>query len=137
MMTSREVVRRALEFRNPERLPFWQGVDPETPNDLHICFCLERNRTGRFLRCESPMDDWGCQWERADSLTMGQVVGHPLADWSASHRWRPPNPVDPFYFEGLETAAEQAGDRYFGLAMGFNLTERHRALRGFENAMID
>jgi hypothetical protein len=38
-MTSRELVERAIEFGTPERLPFWQHVLPDVPDD--VCDCWE------------------------------------------------------------------------------------------------
>jgi len=41
-----------------------------------------------------------------------QVVEHPLADWSALDRYRPPDPLNPFYYERIEPLLDEAGDRY-------------------------
>lgn len=68
---------------------------------------------------------------------MGQVVGHPLADWSALDHYRPPDPRNPYYFERLEPLVDQAGDRYVAVTSHFNLIERFHMLRGFAAAMED
>jgi hypothetical protein len=37
-------------------------------------------------------DDWGCVWRFPINGLDGQVVEHPLEDWSAFKSYRPPRP---------------------------------------------
>jgi len=144
MMTGRELVTRALEFRNPDRLPFIQHKIPDLPDDVLECFEVDRAKAGWFLD-HPDWDDWGCLWQSVDPShkhDIGQVVHHPLDDWSAFDRaaasqWRPPNPRDPFYYERIEPVLAQAGGRYVMLSSSMVLNERHRALRGFDKALLD
>jgi uroporphyrinogen-III decarboxylase len=76
-------------------------------------------------------------WARTEHKNMGQVVGHPLAEWSAFDRYRPPNPTNPFYFERIEPLLEQAQDRYVAVTSHFNLIERLHMLRGFAAMLED
>ena len=100
-MNSRELVRRAIEFEKPERLPFWQHVFDDIPDDVCDCWEMDRGRNGWFF--DNPVtDDWGCGWEKTEQKNMGQVVHHPLADWAALDTYVPPDPKDPFYFDRLE-----------------------------------
>ena len=76
-MTPRENMKRALEFRRPERLPingygehtdtWWIGAEqikpPQAANDPNL-------------------DQWLCRWDHTDQPNMGQVKGHPLEDLS-------------------------------------------------------
>jgi len=88
-MTSREIVACAIEFRRPPRLPFWQHEDPAAPDDVCDIWEMDRAEAGWFF--DHPgVDDWGCRWERTEVDNMGQVTGHPLAEWSALHTYRPP-----------------------------------------------
>ena len=77
-MTGTELVRKAVLFEDPERVPrdlpepwgsdfLWVGPDadadwkPAVPGE----------------------DEWGCVWEKPPSgKTMGQVTGHPLGDYA-------------------------------------------------------
>jgi uroporphyrinogen decarboxylase len=68
---------------------------------------------------------------------MGQVVGHPLADWSALEGFRPPDPRNPFYFQRIEPELDKAGERYVAVTCHFNLLERLHMLRGFAACMED
>ncbi len=68
---------------------------------------------------------------------MGQVVGHPLADWDALSSYHPPNPRIRFYFERIEDEIKDAGDRYVVLTSHFNLFERLHMLHGFAKTLED
>ena len=100
-MDSREIVRRAIEFRHPPRLPFWQHAISSAPDDVCDIWEMDRAAAGWFFDHAGP-DDWGCGWSRTATKNMGQVVEHPLADWSALDRFRPPDPRKAFYFERLD-----------------------------------
>ncbi len=144
-MNSREIVRRAIEFDAPPRLPFFLGtswsnklsaVIENFPNDVCDCWEMDRQENGWFF--DNPaQDDWGCQWERTDVNNMGQVVGHPLADWRALPSFKPPDPRNPFYFERIEKDIKDAGDRYVVITSHFNLFERLHMLHGFAGALED
>jgi len=136
MMTGRELVTRALKFANPERLPFCQADIPEWPNDMLFCVAMDQHKGGWSLTTIGD-DDWGCKWQRLDTFSVGQVVGHPIEDWSAFDRYRPPDPRDPFYYDNAEPIIAQADDRYVVVTRCMNLIERHHCLRGFANAMMD
>jgi len=135
-MQAREIVRRAIEFDHPPRLPFWQRELPGVPDDVWETREMDRAEAGWFF--DNPAtDDWGCRWARTEHKNMGQVVGHPLADWSAFDRYRPPNPRNPFYFERIEPLLAQAQNRYVAVTCHFNLIERLHMLRGFEAMLED
>lgn len=135
-MTSRELVRRAIEFRCPERIPFCQRAVPFAPDDVWDVWELDRAEAGWFFDNAAP-DDWGCRWARTEKKNMGQVVGHPLADWSALDGYRPPDPRREFYFQRLGPLLDQAGDRYVLVTSHFNLIERLHMLHGFRQTMED
>lgn len=135
-MQPREIVRRAIEFDKPPRLPFWQRELPDVPDDVWETREMDRAEAGWFF--DNPvMDDWGCRWARTEHENMGQVVGHPLDDWSAFRHYRPPDPKNPFYFERLGPKLEGAGERYVVVSCHFNLIERLYMLRSFPAMMED
>ena len=135
-MHSREIVRRAIEFQSPPRLPFWQHDVPWAPDDVWDLWEMDRAEAGWFFD-NAATDDWHCRWERTEVKNMGQVVGHPLAEWSALDRFRPPSARNPFYYERLGPLLEEAGDRYAVVTCHFNLIERLHMLRGFAAVMED
>ncbi len=135
-MTSREIVERAITFGRPERLPFWQHVFTDIPDDVCDCWEMDRGKAGWFF--DNPtLDDWQCGWARTEQKNMGQVVHHPLRDWSAFAAYRPPDPRDPFYFERLAGEIAQAHDRYVVVTSHFNLFERLHMLHGFAETLVD
>jgi len=136
-MERREIVRRAIEFGSPPRLPFWQHVIADVPDDVCDCWEMDRARRGWFFD-HAVEDDWGCGWAVTPTCkNMGQVVHHPLADWARLDSYRPPDPRDPFYYERIEADIAQAGDRYVVVACHFNLMERLHMLHGFSQTLVD
>jgi uroporphyrinogen decarboxylase len=138
-MDRREIVRRAIKFQQPPRLPFWQHWNhklPEFPDDVCNIWELDRAQAGWFFDNARP-DDWGCGWSATDLKNMGQVTACPLADWSALDRYRPPDPRNPFYYERLEPRLAQADDRYVCLTAHSLLFSRLHKLRGFAETLED
>lgn len=138
-MQRREIVRRAIEFRVPPRLPFWQHWNhklPAFPDDVCNIWELDRAQAGWFFDQALP-DDWGCGWSATDVKNMGQVTACPLADWSALDAFRPPDPRNPFYYERLGPLLDEAGDRYVCLTAHSLLFSRLHKLRGFAEALED
>ena len=71
-MTGREMVKRAIEFRRPPRLPFWQHQVADAPDDVCDCWEMDRQKAGWFFD-QIGEDDWGCGWANAGTKNMGQV----------------------------------------------------------------
>lgn len=144
-MERREIVRRAIEFDNPPRLPFFVGSFWNTklaefiadfPNDVCDCWEMDRQKAGWYFDNAAP-DDWGCMWRSTDRNNMGQVVSHPLEDWAKLKTYKLPNPHDPFYFERIDSTIKNAGDKYVVITSHFNLIERLEMLHGFSKTHED
>lgn len=138
-MDPREIVRRAIEFRYPPRLPFWQHWNHKTPwapDDVCNIWEMDRAEAGWFF--DRPvMDDWGCRWSSTDLKNIGQVVDYPLGEWSDLDHYRPPDPRNRFYYERLGPMLDEAGDRYVVLTAHSLLFSRLHKLRGFAATMED
>lgn len=100
------------------------------------------NRAGGSL-----IDAWGCRWENIFAGMAGQVLGHPIEDWSALDSYRPPDLLDvddwgaprdwDAVARGLDAAEKNGGLRTGGgLHHGF-MFMRLYYLRGFEHLMLD
>ncbi len=141
MMQRREIVKRAIEFGTPPRLPFWQDVIADVPSD--VCDCWEMDRAARGWFFDQPaeddrvFDDWGCGWKTTAVKNMGQVVHHPLEDWARLGSYRPPDPRDPFYYNRIDEVISAAEDRYVAVTCHFNLIERLHMLHGFPQTLAD
>lgn len=132
-MSSYEVVRRAIEFQTPDRLPVrfpLLGL-----NDTHG---VPWNNKGVGDRSKRQDYDWfGCLWERSEMQNMGQVKGHPLEDLSKAGAYRWPDPNNPLFYEGMEAHFEGSEGKYIMTGIGFFLFERMHMLHGFQNTLTD
>ncbi|MFA7005734.1 MAG: hypothetical protein WC429_16945, partial [Verrucomicrobiia bacterium] len=138
-MTSHEIVRRAIKFQTPPRLPFWQHWNhkmPGFPGDVCNIWEMDRAEAGWFFD-NAVMDDWGCGWSSTELKNIGQVTQWPLSDWAALDSYRPPNPRNPFYYDRLGPLIDGAGDRYVALTAHNLLFSRLHKLRGFAATMED
>jgi uroporphyrinogen decarboxylase len=161
-MTHRENWLRAIEFRGPEWIPCGVGFAPVTwkhyRDELdkimldhpklfpgfqagHSCFYDEMPVV--YREGQRFTDNWGCEWENIQEGLEGQVIGHPLADWSALDGYRPPDietkvergDMDWEQARKSIEAAREAGHLTGG--NGERLFDRMYFLRGFENLMMD
>ena len=132
-MSSYEVVSRAIEFRRPGRLPvMFEGLGI---SDVHSVGWNQIGTGDRRLR--ETVDEWGCTWARSEVENMGQVKGHPLADWRALETYRWPDPDDPAFYEGMQTRFAGSEGKYVRTGIFMLLFERMHALHGFENTLSD
>ena len=137
-MTPRENMRRAIEFRGPQRLPITGygdaddrvsiGTEPITPP----------------AAANDPLvDEWLCRWEKTETPNMGQVKGHPLADLADLHSFPWPDGDDPRRYVNVTRqldeidAAPVRRDKYRIVGIFMLLWERMQALYGFENCSMD
>ncbi|MGQ9682024.1 MAG: uroporphyrinogen decarboxylase family protein [Anaerolineae bacterium] len=133
VMSSYEVVRRAITFEGPDRLPV--SIPDLGLDDLHGVGWNQIGVGDRAFR--RTLDEWGCLWERSEVANMGQVKGHPLADWAALDRFRWPNPDDPGLYAGMEERFAGSEGKFITTGIFMLLFERLHALRGFENTLAD
>lgn len=148
-LSSYEVVRRCIEFKNPGRIALRfpsLGVSDvyriylQTPFHLRTNSTAASKMTKKVRPLPGTFDEWGCLWETlpgAVSDDMGQVVKHPL---SGTKNWSDfpfPDPAAPGRFDGLEGALDASGERYVQLNSPFCLFERMHFLRGLEQLMFD
>jgi hypothetical protein len=134
MQTPKEVVKAAIDFTKPDRLP--------------VMFDCYGNSDRRYLgwnqqgtgdhRRKITYDEWGCGWQRTDVKNMGQITVHPINEWRDLDAYRWPDPDDPAFFDGMEERAAGMDDSYYITTSLFMLLfERMHGLRGFENTMVD
>jgi hypothetical protein len=130
-MKSYEVVRRAIEFDRPERLPV--QFDSLGINDFHAVKWNQIGVGDKALR--NSTDEWGCVWQRTEVTNMGQVKIHPLADRGVFEGYRWPDADDPAFYRGMEERFRGCEGKYVTTGIFMLLFERMHALIGFENAL--
>jgi len=131
MMTSYEVVKRAIEFSGPDRIPISWASDLERSDMIGVGYTHpigESQQRGE--------DEWGCVWENLEK-TMGQVTGHPIADWDDYPNYKFPDPHNPERYEGIAEAIEKYSDRYISIVIGVTGFDRLTFLRGYSNLLED
>ena len=133
VMSSYEVVRRAIEFERPDRLPV--RFDALGLSDVHRVGWNQIGTGDQGLR--ETVDEWGCTWVRSEVGNMGQVKGHPLADWSALANFRWLDPDAPGFYAGMEERFAGSNDKYVCTDIFMLLFERMQALHGFESTLTD
>lgn len=132
-MNSYEVVKSAIEFTAPDRLPCEFGS--MGVSDTHWAG-WNQTGTGDKSKRET-LDEWGCLWVRSEEANMGQVKGHPLQDWKALESFAWPDPDDPAFYEGMEERFTGSEGKYVVTGLFMLLFERLHSLRGFENTLTD
>jgi len=132
-MTSRERVRRAIDFTGPDRVPLLYFNQDKDLSDIVL---LPFGKAASFLDPNPQATEWGYVWEKIDG-TMGQPKDHPIKSWDVLDRFVPPDPDAPGRFDRLPMLIEKEKDRYLIgdlVITGFTVST---FLRGFENTMED
>ena len=159
-MTSREIVFRCLEFRNPDRAPRhlwatpfvpefrkdeWDEVRRNFPDDITDPGpFIPRDSRGREVGPvpNSYVDDWGCIWIKGEPGVAGEVKTPPLADWFALHAYSAPwqRLLGARWHETAEAQEKNLASDNPRFMMGWSSVrpfERLQFLRGTENLMLD
>jgi hypothetical protein len=132
-MKSREIVRRAVEFETPGRLPL--SFDSLGESDFHT---VQWNQIGTGDNTKRrTYDEWGCGWIRTETANMGQVKEHPLSEWSMLEGYSWPDPDSAAFYEGMEERFGGSEAKYITTGIFMLLFERLHSLRGFANTLMD
>ena len=132
-ITSREIVKRAVHFQRPPRLPVDMGFIASDFGGVPIGWAASFKPA-----CEG-QDEWGCIWEHTDVRNMGQVKGCPLTDLKGLDRHPVPDYSDDSRYAAVANTLKQleVQQKYVTCGIFMVLFERMWALHGFENCMID
>lgn len=132
--SGRELVRMALDFKGPGRIPLAKGAD------AHVGIV----GFGPPAGWEPPQPghtEWGSGWRsfNRDKGDQGQAVLHPLADWASFRSYRFPDPDAPGRLDGLPdllAVLRREGKFVFG-SLGKGPMHLLDELRGFEGYLVD
>jgi len=130
MMCSREVVRRAVRFEGPDRMP------RSLPGDYGSDFVWVGMSPSPDWRPGSGRDEWGALWTNIGISNMGEVKEFPLKTWGDFDRLEVPDAREPRRWEEVTGARERAGEKFL-LGGGISLYERVHFIRGLENTWAD
>lgn len=163
-MKSKERVIRAIEFKKPDRVPFydlrpwrsdlfhtfyypakcWQPEEPYYPYIEKYLLLIGNWKPKRPLpfnwtsEKRKMMDEFGCIWEAEISNTIGECTGHPIDGWKKLKTFKIPDPYRRERFETLEGLRKIFGkDKFVVGHLGNCIWERSHFLRGFIQIMQD
>lgn len=155
---------RALEFRRPLWVPCfvrlanatWHKYREEA-EELALRHPIIFGEYKRFERGNTDFDrlgphdregeytdNWNCVWRNSADGLEGQVVGHPLLDWSALDSMQVPDPItegdDGYELSWADTfdfVRSEKSRGYMTSGGCIRFFDRLHFLRGFDNLMVD
>ncbi|MDY7010468.1 MAG: uroporphyrinogen decarboxylase family protein [Planctomycetota bacterium] len=131
-MTSKEIVKRAICFENPPRLPY--EFPEKYGSDFAWAYTLPP--LDDRPRGQSATDEWGAVWQNLGLTEVGEVKDFPLKDWADFDKLTVPDFKNPRRWRELKGARAQAGDKFL-IAGGVSLYERVHFIRGLQNTWMD
>jgi uroporphyrinogen decarboxylase len=133
-MTSYEIVRRAVEFDNPSRIPIsFPGLGHDDRYGVGL-------RAGEGWQPRVPHEDeWGVVWTLPPEgiSNMGQPLGHNLTSLDRLDEIPWPDAHDDYRYGAIAEQLEGAGDKYVTIGVGFTFFERMHYLRGMPELFVD
>jgi len=132
-MKRKEVVKRAIEMKNPPRVPILFFNKDTEKSDIKL---VGYETAVDFPYKGTNVSEWGFEWQRLDD-TMGQPKNHPIRTWADFETYIPPDPDAPGRFELLPDEIAQNKDRYILASLGITGFNMVTFIRGFENTLED
>lgn len=140
-------MKRAVEFRSPDHIPYeWYMHGVSVPDMVRSDILRVRYKPLREPIVEVKgdevwsTDEWGCTWVSYDSIpTMGQPLVHPLTNWTKFHDYPFPDIDLEKRFDGVEekVAHLRGLGKYIIGALDFGIWERLHFLRGLKETVMD
>ena len=138
---------RAIGFQKPDRIPLC--IDYFGPHAM--CAQVQaaalarfepdiltvRNADAAFVPDAQGRDEWGCIWSTFGD-TMGEVIGHPLADWENLDAWVKTTPdfAKLSRYEAAREVIAARPDRFYMGGLGFMMMHLIN-FRGYSEYMMD
>jgi len=136
-MNRRERVVRAIEFKNPDRIPVWMfNRDIEQGDVMLYDLRVSEGADGQNYHGGS-LSEWGYKWKRLDDGSMGQPTEPVLPEWSDFDSYRFPEVNADRRLAGLKEYKAKSEGYYRLPVMIITGFTTYTFLRGFENAMMD
>ena len=150
-MTKREVIKMVLDGKQPPYTP-WSFKFTEEPKEMLIKHYgvedLDPVLGNHILNLGSDIgffenlgnnlfrDVFGVYWDRTIDKDIGDVKGC-LIQQPSMDEVKLPNPLDPRFFENIESEIEKKPDMFRLFQIGFSLYERAWTMRGMTNMLTD
>ncbi|MEI6422635.1 MAG: uroporphyrinogen decarboxylase family protein, partial [Lentisphaerota bacterium] len=137
-MTSKELVKRAVHFKKPDRLPFTGSMGETDFTGDTVAIFPEFGQ--KWWLGGGGTDEWGSLWEiEPGSKDMGQVKNIVLENLENYMSIEVPNALDPKRYSGWGKILDRAEkeEKYVVCCNGPFLFERAHFVHGFENTLMD
>ena len=130
MSTRHEIVRQAIRFQKPPRIPLLYVNCDQTDGDVMVYHCsLTDEKSGD--------NEWGYHLESMNDGTMGHPTSAYIPDWQAFESFAPPTVMEERRMSQLAAFLEKSEDRYLLASLDLSGFTVYTLLRGFENSMVD
>ena len=145
-MTSREIIRRVLDYDSPLRIGLTFPAFDGQARLYDLAWCgpsADPDRVGEDWRDDDSggevmTDEWGCVLRRIKGKTVGGEVIHPaLPTWDDLDAYTPPSLADPARYESCAQVRKDNPDQYLLGGIVCCSFDRARYLRGFEQYLLD
>lgn len=131
-MTSRtDLVRQAIRFENPQRVPIWFVNADQTAGDC-IVYHLSLGKPD-----DPATNEWGYRLEKMGDGTMGHPTSAHLPDWDSAAGFQAPPLREHQRMAAAPDYFAQCEDRYRLASLDLSGFTVYTLLRGFENSMAD
>ena len=146
-MNSKERVIRAIEFRNPDHIPYeWFEYGEYEIDNIRSDILWANYKPLRAPIIEvaddqiRSTDEWNCTWVRYKSVpNMGQPLIHPLEDWKNYSDFKFPKFDMEKRFHNVENEVKKLRNlgKYIIGYLDSGIWERLHFLRGLTQSMMD
>lgn len=132
-MNSKEIVKKAVEMKNPPRVPLlFFNKDIEKSDFFLTGYGAAKN----FPYIGTNKSEWGFEWEKLDD-TMGQPKNPPIKTWDDFDSYIPPDSHATGRFKKMKSDIEGNRDKYIIASLGITGFNMVTFIRGFENTLED
>jgi len=131
MNSRKSLVRRAITFACPGRVPIWFVNCDQAEGDVMV-YHMALDKPG-----EPGTSEWGYRLEKLGDGTIGHPVRAPLPDWPSAEGFGPPDLRETERMARRETFFTECEDRYRLASFDLSGFTVYMLLRGFENSMTD
>lgn len=130
-MTRKELVKRAIYFQKPERIPIFLYNKDQEDSDIVIIEVVKH-----WMGEKKDISEWGFKWVKHDE-TMGQPKEPLIKDWDDFDNMKIPDPYDKKRFYDVKETMERFGDKYYLASLALSGFMIMTFLRGFSDTMED
>jgi len=135
-MTSRELVSRAIEFRDPPRVPYYFMFHPNASDIGYVApLGTATNQPTKLRHGQRYTDAWGVTWE-VSGRYWDHAVGSPLEDLRDVEQYRFPDCAREIKGLGFLSKLGNVAGKYIIGTNPIMLSERVRSLMGYEEMMV-